>query len=377
MGVAGPHAGMLCAQHGADVTKVESLEGDWGRRLGNPHGDLNVYFSVYNRGKRAVALDLKDSDALAAVRKLAAKADVIVEAFRPGVMKRLGLDYEAVAAINPRAVYLSVTGFGPDGPLQAAPATDAVMQAFTGLMHVNKDASGHPQRLNMFLIDIVTGLYGFQAITTALLERHSTQLGKWIDCSLLKSALALQAPMIAERVVEPDFEMMFVPLGAVRTRDGLLCITVLREEQFVALCRGLGRDDFATSEKYNSRVKRVQHKDEVMGMIEAECASRSTVELREILVAADVLHEEVLDYPTMLRHEQVAAANAVAWTHQRGLDGNFPMAIIPGTPAGAAETASPAPHLGEHSIAILQSAGLANAEIEQLVERGKVRLHAV
>jgi len=376
MGVAGPHAGMLCAQHGAQVTKIESPDGDWGRRLGQAHGDLTTYFTVYNRGKRSLAVDLKDAQALAAVQRLAVQADVIIDAFRPGVMKRLGLDYHTVKAANPRVVYLSVSGFGPVGPLVGAPATDAVLQSFTGLMSANRDAAGQPQRVNMFLVDIVTGLYGFQAIMAALLERHRTQLGKWIDCSLLKSALALQAPMMAVSMIDPDFEMVFVPLGAVRARDGWLSITVLRDPQFTALCRVLGRDDFADSEKYRTREQRVRHKDEVMTMLDEEFARRDIAELSALLTTADVLHSRVLDYPATARHEQVSAVEAVVWTQERGLDGDFPVVPIPGTAPGAARGASPAPHIGEHSIDILKSAGLADAEIDRMAERGTVHLPA-
>jgi crotonobetainyl-CoA:carnitine CoA-transferase CaiB-like acyl-CoA transferase len=376
MGVAGPHAGMLCAQHGADVIKVESPEGDWGRRLGDPHGDLTAYFTVYNRGKRSLALDMKDPQALAAVRRLAADADIVIDAFRPGVMRRLGLDYDSLKATNPRVIYLSVTGFGPQGPLSAAPATDAVLQAFTGMMDANKDEAGKPQRLNMFLIDIVTGLYGFQAITAAMLERQRTGRGKWIDCSLMKSALALQAPMIAEKMIDPDFDMVFVPLGAMRALDGHLSISVLRDEQFTALCRALGRDDFAGSDKYTTRAQRVLHKNEVMGMLEAEFAKRTIAELSALLTTADVLHAKVQDFTETVRHEQVVAVGALAWTRQPGLDGDFPTAVIPGTPPGAAEGASSAPHIGEHSISILKSAGLEDTEIQDLVQRGKVLLPA-
>ncbi len=146
MGVAGPHAGMLCARYGADVVKLEPLHGDWGRTLGPAQGDLSAYASTYTRGKRSLALDAKDKNARAVLKEYASRADIIIEAFRPGVMKRFGLDYETVRKANPRVIYVSVTGFGPTGPMSDRPATDAVMQGFSGFMNLNKDRSGIPQR---------------------------------------------------------------------------------------------------------------------------------------------------------------------------------------------------------------------------------------
>src|SRR5437016_1950058 len=132
MGVAGPHAGMLCAQYGADVIKIEPpVKGDWGRIIGRQYGDLSAFFVQYNRGKRSLAINLKDPQAKAIVSEMAGKADVILENFRPGVMQRLGLDYASVRERNPRVIYLSVTGFGQVGPMTRLPATDIVMQAFS------------------------------------------------------------------------------------------------------------------------------------------------------------------------------------------------------------------------------------------------------
>ncbi len=180
--------------------------------------------------------------------------------------------------------------------------------------------------------------------------------------------------MMAVSMIDPDFDMVFVPLAALRTLDGYLLISVLRDPQFTSLCRVLGRHDFADSDKYITRAQRVLHKDEVMGMLEVEFAKRDIAELSALLATADVLHAKVLDYAETARHEQVAAAQAIVWTQQRGLHGDFPVAVIPGTAPGAAEGASSAPHIGEHSVEVLKSAGLDDAEIQQMVERGSVIL---
>ncbi|SVB49177.1 uncharacterized protein METZ01_LOCUS202031, partial [marine metagenome] len=164
-GVAGPHATMLLAQHGANVIKVEPLEGDWGRTLGKMYGDLCAHAVNFNRGKRSIALDLKSTDGIKVAQKLASDADIVVESFRPGVMARFGLGYMDIKAKRQDVIYLSVTGFGQEGPNKNLPVTDSVIQAFSGFMSINRDSEGTPQRLGMIAIDVLTGLYAYQAIS--------------------------------------------------------------------------------------------------------------------------------------------------------------------------------------------------------------------
>jgi crotonobetainyl-CoA:carnitine CoA-transferase CaiB-like acyl-CoA transferase len=146
-GVAGPYAAMLLAQYGADVIKVEPPEGDWARALGKRYGDLTAFSIAANLGKRAIVLDLKTDEGRATARKLAAGADVFLESFRPGVAARLGVGYPDVAALSPRVIYLSVSGFGQTGPDAERPAVDTVFQAFTGIMSVNRGGDGIPHRV--------------------------------------------------------------------------------------------------------------------------------------------------------------------------------------------------------------------------------------
>ncbi len=149
-GVAGPHCAMLLAQHGVDVIKVEPLACDWGRAIGKKHGEHCAYGLAVNRGKRSIALDLKHPDGIAIAQKLASEADVVLESFRPGV------------------IYLSVTGYGQEGPYNGRPFTDSVIQAYSGWMSINKDKDRIPQRISIIAIDVMTGLYGFQAVAPAL-----------------------------------------------------------------------------------------------------------------------------------------------------------------------------------------------------------------
>ncbi len=375
MGVAGPHAGMLCAQYGADVVKIETPAGDWGRVLGRQYGDLSAFSAVYNRGKRSLAVDLKDAEAQRTLSNVAAQADVIIEAFRPGVMKRLGLDYESVRARNPGVIYVSVTGFGQEGPMIDRPATDAVLQAFTGFMNLNKDKEGRPQRVDMILIDVITGLYGFQAIAAALLERRDGQKsGRYIDCSLMKCAVAFQAPKIVEYVVEGGAQAMYVPLGVIPTRDGNVSVSVMHDHHFVSLCNALGRPDVGSSDLYDTRAKRIEREREVMDILRAEFASRTTAEIVALLTPAEVLHAPVQTYDQLLKHEQMQATSAFSWVRQDGMEPQLPMANIPGTPAATSERKQQAPHIGEHSLEILRQWEVPETTVSAMLARGAIAL---
>jgi crotonobetainyl-CoA:carnitine CoA-transferase CaiB-like acyl-CoA transferase len=243
-GVAGPHVGMLCAQHGADVVKVEAPEGDWARELGSRCGDLTAYSVVYNQGNRSVAVDLKRAEGADLIRRLAAQADVFILSFRPGVLAKFGLDYESVRKTNEGVIYLSVTGFGARGPLASAPATDGVIQGFSGFMYNNCGEDGVPQRTDFILMDVITGLYGFQSVATSVLARERSSAGGChLDCSLMQSALALQAGKIVETRFEGGGRALYVPLGVFRTGDGFVSISVRRDDHFAALCDVLRRPD--------------------------------------------------------------------------------------------------------------------------------------
>ena len=203
-GVAGPHCGMLFALHGADVIKVEPPDGDWGRGIGKRHGDFSAYAIAFNRGKRSVAIDLKRPEGREVVAQLVARADVVIENNRPGVLARFKLDYEQVRASNERVVFVSVTGFGQDGPNKDMPATDSILQAYSGLMSVNRDATGMPQRINVLVIDVVTGLYAHQAAAAALYRRATRGGGRHVTMSLMDAIGAVQAGKILEFHLEGE-----------------------------------------------------------------------------------------------------------------------------------------------------------------------------
>jgi crotonobetainyl-CoA:carnitine CoA-transferase CaiB-like acyl-CoA transferase len=166
-GIASPYCAMLLGVYGAEVIKVEPPEGDWSRYLGTTYGSHTALSAVYNRGKRSLCLDLKHDEGIRIARRLASDCDVFIEGFRPGVAARLGIGYEDLARDNPGLIYLSVSGFGQDGPYSKRPGSDSVAQAFSGLVSVNVGNDKTPHRVGTTISDVATGVYAFQAIATA------------------------------------------------------------------------------------------------------------------------------------------------------------------------------------------------------------------
>ncbi len=377
-GVAGPHSTMLLAQHGANILKIEPPEGDWGRTLGAMYGDQCAHSIAFNRGKRSLAMDMKQPDAQAVARKIAEKADIIVEAFRPGVMAKFGLGYEQVKEFNPNVIYLSVTGFGQIGPNSKLPVTDAVIQAYSGLMTVNKDKDGLPQRLNMIPVDVTTGLYAFQAISTALMRKFRYGVGCYIDNNLMQSAAAFQAAKIMEFYLEKgESQPLYVPVGTMQTTDGFINITAMRESHYQSLCEVMGKQEWATDPRFDNREKRLENEAILMPMIREVFATRSTAEWAEALTAAGVMNAPVQNYGDLMNHEHVKAVDAIAYVEHTET-GTIPMPHIPGQPRiTGPDPLTHAPSIGEHSDEILREWGYSDPEIANLKANGTVKYPAL
>ncbi len=374
-GVAGPHCGMLLARHGADVVKLEPLEGDWGRRIGSIRGDNCAYGLAFNRGKRSLALDLKHADGKAIALGLARAADVIIENNRPGVSDRLGLGYSTVRADNEDVIYLSITGFGQTGPNANLPATDSVMQAFSGLMSLNKDDDGMPRRINILAIDVVTGLYGFQAIAPALYRRATKGGGAHIKTSLMEAIGAFQsAKMIEYELEQGESPPLGVPVAMFETKDGYLNINGRRDAHFKSLCHIAGLPHMAEDPRFATPGDRIANEGELMPPLRAAFRKMERDELSKALMEADVLHARVQDFGDYFQSEHVRDVGAVQWIHQSGV-GPIPMPQIPGLPPPReGDPMVHAPHLGEHSREILAELGYDDGKIDALAADGAIRL---
>ena len=332
-GLAGPFCAMLMAQNGAEVVKVEPPEGDWSRRLGVPAGpDRSAAFVACNRGKRAIVADLKTEEGLQIVRGLTKQSDVFMESNRAGVAARLGLSYEDVTAIREDLVYLSITGFGQEGPYAARPATDAVLQAFSGLMMSNPDKDGAPKRIEFPVPDYITGLVAYQSLVTALFGRAMHGGSRRLDVSLMQAMLLFQQQGLIAREIDPTPPQgsPVPPTGTYATADGYINISIVREKFFQGLCEVLALPDIGADPRFGSIEDRRLNVDALLPPIISAIQVRRLEELSAALVAADVPHAVVNDYPQAARDSHVAEVGGIAWQKLSGLP-NLPFVNIPGS----------------------------------------------
>ena len=369
-GVAAPHCALLLAQHGADVIKMEPLNGDWSRGLGKAFGEYTAYALAMNRGKRSIALDLKTEEGRGIAQRLSAEADVMLENFRPGVMARFGLDYKSVRARNPELVYLSLTGFGQEGPNSSRPATDMVLQAFSGLMTINRDPSGKPQRISMVAIDVISGLYAFQAVSAALYKKALKGKGSRIEMSLMEAAAALQTgPILEHQLGVGRAEGLGVPIGTFRTKDGFININARRDATFARFCTLMGREELIADPRFVTPRARIENEAAILAIIEAETVKRTTAEWDRDLTEIDILHAPVNDHAAYLADAHVKGAGVVSWVEHDTV-GTVPMPKIPGIAAlENGNRLAHAPHIGEHTAAILGELGYGADRIEQMRAR--------
>jgi crotonobetainyl-CoA:carnitine CoA-transferase CaiB-like acyl-CoA transferase len=365
-GVAAPYCAMLLAMHGAEVVKLEPLSGDWSRGLGVRYGDHTAMSAHYNRGKRSLALDLKASAAREIALSLATRADIVIEGFRPGVAARLGLGYDELRARNPRLLYVSVSGFGQEGPYAALPCTDSVAQAFSGMMSVNLGNDGTPHRVGAIIVDSLTGLYAAQALGVALYARERRGEGQRIEVGLAQCAAAILGHKLAEHLVEGGApRQLNAPTGAYRTRDGWIMVALVREEQYVRLMGALSRPDLAEDPRFVDFAARAAHAPVLVDIVSRIIASDTTGGWLERLRAADILADGVNGFNDWLADPHIVATSGAVCVDQPEM-GQFPAPRTPGIPLAVDAALPPAPRIGEHGAAILAEIGIDPGAIASL-----------
>jgi len=373
-GVAGPYCAMHLARHGADVIKVEPTgSGCWSRQLGRPVGDHTAHSVIVNRAKRSLAVDLKTDAGVAIVQRLAGDCDVFIQNYRVGKIDKFGLDYESVKKSNPKVIYLSITGFGPKGPHSDQPATDSVMQAYTGMMSINRGSSGMPQRIEMLAIDFSTGLYAMQAVAAALYKKATKGRGAYIETSLLESSLALQEGAMMEHYLQGGAaEPIGMPVGMFKTRDGYMSVNARRDAHFQRFAKLIGKDEWLEDPRYADARSRVKHRDELMAALRPIFETKTSDEWVELLSSIDILKAKVNTYDDLFADPQVQAIDAVRWVENDTL-GRVPMGTLCGQRAPATgDRLTHSPHVGEHTREILGELGYGAGDIESLNASGVV-----
>lgn len=373
-GVAGPYCGMHFARNGADVIKLEPPgTGCWSRQLGKATGDQTAHSVVVNRGKRSLAVDLKAPDGLEIAKKLATECNVMIQNYRVGKLEKLSLDYDSVAKINPKIIYVAVTGFGQNGPRRDQPATDSVMQAYTGMMSINRDINGLPKRINMLAIDFSTGLYVFQAAAAALYGQAIRGRGKLIETSLLESAMVFQEAAIIESYLQGgDAEPIGMPVGSFKTKDSFISINARRDTQFKSFCTVIGRREWIDDPRFVGPRQRVANRDFLLSQICPIIETKTSEEWTKLMSEADILNAKVQTHLNLFEDKQVQAVNAIRWVENDTL-GRIPMATVPGQPIPeTGDRFTHSPHLGEHNEEVLMELGYSTPKIEELKAKGVV-----
>jgi crotonobetainyl-CoA:carnitine CoA-transferase CaiB-like acyl-CoA transferase len=373
-GIAAPYCGMLLAMHGAQVVKLEPPTGDWSRGLGKRYGDHTAMSAHFNRGKRGLALDMRAPAGRDIALKLAAAADIVIEGFRPGVAARLGLGYQTLAALNPRLLYVSVSGFGQEGPHIGLPCTDSVAQAFSGLAALNTGNDGAPHRVGALIVDALTGLYAAQALGVALYARERTGKGARLNLSLTQSAAAILGHKLAEHVLESgNPQIINVPTGAHRTRDGWIMIALLREADFVRLVTALGAPGLAEDPRFASFTARAQNSAAIFAALASLFARETTGHWLAVLREADILSDRINGFDDWLADPHIVATGGAVAVEPDDMPA-FKVPRTPGISAAVDAALSPAPRIGEHGRAILTQLGLDEAAIDRLVSEQAVFL---
>ena len=365
--LAGPWAGQLLADYGADVIKVERPDlGDDTRAWGPPWwGDakdrMAAYYVSANRGKRSIAIDIASDAGAALVRQLAAQADVLLENYKVGQLARYGLDYASLSALNPRLVYCSITGYGQDGPYAPMAGYDFAIQATGGLMSVTGEKDGtpgsEPQKVGVAVADLFTGVYSTTAILAALIERGRTGQGRHIDAALLDTQVAMLANQACNYLVGGktpkrmgNAHLNVVPYQVLATRDGHVVLAVGNDGQFSRFCKLAGHEAVSSDPRFGDNAGRIEHREVLMSMISDWMRERTTAEWTALLEPHAVPCAPILELPQVFVHPQVVH-RGMRIDHE-----GMPMVATPMRFDGQRPCAAlPPPQLDEHGDAIRQA----------------------
>jgi crotonobetainyl-CoA:carnitine CoA-transferase CaiB-like acyl-CoA transferase len=317
--LAGPWAGQTLADLGADVIKVESPEGDDTRRWGPPFIDNGgektaAYFFAANRGKRGVVVDFSNPAGAAQVIDLIRDADVVIENFKLGGLAKYGLDYDSLAAINPRLIYCSITGFGQTGPYAPRAGYDFIIQGMSGLMSVTGEAGGAPQKVGVAVTDVFTGVYAATAILAALIQRGRTGRGQHIDMSLLDVATSVMANQAMNYLATGDAPKQMgnahpnlAPYAVFECKDGWIILATGNDGQYLRLCSILGLEGRGTDPRFATNALRVENREEMTAFITAATKGWAKGDLLAACEAAGVPAGPINDLAEVFADPQVLA----------------------------------------------------------------------
>ena len=377
--MAAPFCSMNLADMGADVIKVEPPTGEDMRRGSASRNGHSGTFLTINRSKRGITVDLKQPAGVEIIHRLVTTADVFVQNYRPGAAKRLGVDYETLAAINPRLIYCSISGFGSTGPYATRGGYDLIAQGMSGIISVTGDTDGPPAKAGLPVSDLSAGLFGAYGILCALEHRERTGHGQLVDTSLLEAALALTVWETTEywvtgRAPKPlgSAHRLAAPYQALRASDGWFTVGANNDRLFEAFCRAIERPDLAADARFRVNRDRMRHRDALIVEIERTTAKETRVHWLARLDAAGVPAGPINTYPEALADPHALARDMVVDLDHPGAGPIKALGVpvkLSDTP-GAVDRA--APLLGQDNAAVLTELGYTDAEQRALKDRGVI-----
>jgi crotonobetainyl-CoA:carnitine CoA-transferase CaiB-like acyl-CoA transferase len=378
--MAGPYCAQLLGDLGAQVTKIEPPgSGDVSRHaMGyQGKGSDNITFLAINRNKESVTLDLKSDEGREAFYRLVRQADVVVENFRPGVTKRLGVDYPTLIEINPRLVYASISGFGQTGPYATRPGYDLIAQGMSGVMSVTGQPDGDPVKCGVPISDLSAGMFAALGVLAAYIAREETGVGQHVDTSLFEAAFALSIWETAElwatgKPPKPfgSAHRFSAPYQALRTSDGYLTIGANTDRLWQRACETLGRQDLTDDERFATNMDRIANRYELAEELESVLKGRTTDQWVDALLEAGVPCGPIFNYEETCRDPHTLARNMVVeMAHPvegtiRGIGIPVKLSETPG------EIRMPAPLLGQHTDEVLERYEFSRDEIDALRQKG-------
>jgi formyl-CoA transferase len=369
--MAGPYCAMQLCDMGADVIKVEPPSGDSTRRMAGAVGTDSPAFNAVNRGKRGIVLDLKSVAGQQALKRLVARADVLIENFRPGVMRGLGLDYESLSALNPGLIYASISGYGQTGPRAGKGGFDLVAQGESGLMSVTGEPGSPPTtKAGVPITDLGAALFALAAILAALHYRERTGRGQYIDTSLLEAGVALSVWEATQYFSGGEVPLpmgsahrMSAPYQAIRCADGFITLAAANDRLFERVCAVLGAPELADDPLFTDNTRRVRNRAALAERIEAITMTAPREQWLALFEANDVPCGPINDYAQVFADPQVRARGMVveldhpALGRMSAIGAPVKMSATPPRPGG------PAPRLGEHTEEVLREAGYSDEEL--------------
>ncbi|MCH2310501.1 MAG: CoA transferase [SAR202 cluster bacterium] len=362
--LAGPFGTQILSDLGAEVWKIESPWGDDTRGWGPPFiGDESAYYLSANRGKKSLIVNLRDEEGQKIIKDLAKEADIFVENFKVGNLKRFGLDYESISAINPKIIYSSVTGFGQTGPRAPEPGYDAALQGMTGIMSVTGESDGNPTKVGASWIDIMTGLTSTIGILAALNERNISGKGQYIDVSLFDVGIACMANIAQSYLatgVAPgrigNAHPQIVPYQDFTASDGNFMMAANNEDQFSRLCEVIGEADLPQNPKFQDNAARVKNRNELEKILNNQFIKFPKTHWIEVLQNAGLTVSPINTLKEVFEDEQAKARNSI-WNLEHSSIGNIQVlgSALQHLSRTPAEPQGPPPLLGEHTVEIMKN----------------------